>query len=256
MTLSEPVPDEHAPYTDATRARMALAAAAQELSDSARKFVPIWPGSLHTAGGADVSAADVEDAARLVARAEEVLERMVVFAAVAGAPWGEIGDGLGTARQNAHKKYRDAVARFRADLAEPEGVQDDGTRYLRLEPAAHDPDAWAPRLDAWVERHREPADYLRAGRAVSDGLARLHPHMELMQLQGRRRALLDEHLVPPAEQVLPIAERELVLWQQMGEAGHDVAYQVERMQRQIAELRATLPGSADSEPGAAESSGA
>src|SRR4051794_31912475 len=133
MPLQEPVPDEHAPCTDATRARMALAAAAQELSDSARAFVPIWPGRLRIAGGADVGAGDVEDAVRLVARAEQVLERMVVFARVGGASWEEIGDGLGAAPQDAQNKHEEDVARFLADLAEPEGVQADGTRWLRLD---------------------------------------------------------------------------------------------------------------------------
>lgn len=70
-------------------------------------------------------------------------------------------------------------------------------------------------------------------------MTRLHPHIELMRLQRRRSRLLGEYLVPPAEKILPIAERELVLWKQLGEAGHDVADAIERLQRQIAELRAT-----------------
>lgn len=243
MTLTEPEPDDAAPYTDATRARMALAAAAQELADSARAFVPIPPGSLRSSGGSDVDAVEIEDAVRLLARAEEVLECMVVFAVISGATWDVVGDGLGTARQNANKKYKEAVARFREALAQPMALKPDGTSYLRLADAAHDPEVWASRLDAWVERHHEPHEFRIAARPVSDGLARLHPQLELMRLQARRRELTHEHLVPPAEEVLPIAERELVLWKQMGEAGHEVAEQVERMQRQITELRATLPES-------------
>jgi hypothetical protein len=112
--------------------------------------------SLRSTTGGGSAGAELEDAARLVARAEDALESLVVFEAISGTTWEDIGSGLGVARQNAHKKFSGAVARFKEALAEPEVRGAGGQLYNRLPDSAADPDRWAPKLDDWIERHREP----------------------------------------------------------------------------------------------------
>ncbi|MFD4190807.1 hypothetical protein [Amycolatopsis thermoflava] len=169
--MTEVTPDEQAPLSDASLARLAVAAAAQDLADFARAFVSI-SGTRHSSGG------ELEDGQKLVAKAEYVLERLVVFERVAGPRWEDIGSGLSVARQNAHKKFRSAVEGFEQALGEPEVTNPNtGVTYNQLPEGADDPAWWADRLDAWVRRHREPTEYEigDSERPVSGGLARLGP---------------------------------------------------------------------------------
>ncbi|WP_410646531.1 hypothetical protein [Amycolatopsis sp. cmx-4-54] len=240
--MSDPVPDEHAPYADEARARLAVSAAARELSDSARGFVPISPGSLDQARHRpQLLANEIEVAARLVDQAELVLETLLGYAAVSGATWEVLGEGLGMARQNANGKYRGVVKAFRAGLDDPDRDDDAGRWFQANHYAAIEPDRWAPRLDAWMEHHREPTEGVPPTAAVSGGLTRLGPLAEWIAVGNQRSALLHDYLVPPADKVLPLAERELQLLRQLAAAGHDVAEDVTRMEKKISELRATLP---------------
>lgn len=237
--MIDPVPDENAPFTDEARARLAVSAAARELSDSARGFVPISPGSLDQARHhPELLANEIEMAARLVDQAELVLETLLGYASVSGATWEIIGEGVGMARQNANNKYREVVKAFRAGLEDPDRDDDAGHRFRRDHVAATDPDRWAPRLDTWMEHHRERAEGVPPAPAVSGGLTRVGVLAELLEIDSQRAQLLHEHLVPPAEKVLPLAERQLQLLRQLADAGHDTAEDVTRLETRIAELRA------------------
>ncbi len=74
-------------------------------------------------------------------------------------------------------------------LDEPEVTAADGTRYNRQPPALQRPDETAAELDAWSARHREdaPDSSPVRHRRVSDGLRRMDPLSELMDLSNRRR---------------------------------------------------------------------
>jgi len=240
MTVMEEVtPDEKAPLSDASLARLAVAAAAQDLADFARAFVSIRD-TRHSSGG------ELEDGQKLVAKAEYVLERLVVFERVAGASWEDIGSGLSMARQNAHKKFRSAVEEFEHAVAEPEVTNPDtGVTYNQLPEGADDPAWWADRLDAWVRRHQEPTEFEMGDRErpVSGGLARLGPLAELGRLSRQRTALLNRYIAPPAEELLPIAERELELYEQLAAHGYTTAAEsAELLRRRIAQLRGPQPG--------------
>lgn len=247
--MTEVTPDEKAPLSDASLARLAVAAAAQDLADFARAFVSIG-STRHSSGG------ELEDGQKLVAKAEYVLERLVVFERVAGASWEDIGSGLSMARQNAHKKFRAAVEEFEQALAEPEVTNPDtGDTYNQLPEGADDPAWWADRLDAWVRRHREPTEYEIGDRErpVSGGLARLGPLAELAKLSRQRTALLNRYIAPPAEELLPIAERELELYEQLAAHGYATAAEsAELLRRRIAQLRGPRPGDRDELPGQAD----
>jgi hypothetical protein len=206
---------------------------ARELADSARGHVPI-------SARRRTSAADVEDAARLVAQAEMVLQWMVIAAKEAGESWEVIGESLGIKRQSAHERYAPAERRWRENLAHPYGVDDDGRRAPLLHDAAHDPDYWAPRLDEWVRRHLEPGNIDYGERPVSAGLRRMGPLQELGALANRRTTLLTEHFVPPAAELAAICEREAVLYDRLADAGAEAAANREaaaRSRARAAQLR-------------------
>lgn len=238
--------DAASPYTEASRARITLSAECRELAEFARGMVPIY-------GRAEADL--VEDAARLRAQADWVLERAIVAARAAGTSWEDIGAALGVTRQEAHRRYRAAEQRWDDDLAHPEGVQDDGTRYWRLPEAARVPGEVAVELDAWVARHREPHDVQpEAGeRPVSDGLVQMGPLEETSDLIGRRRVLMAEHLVPPADQMAAIYDREAVLADRLAAGGVDSALNREaaaRARARAAELRAEVAAAGETTKGA------
>jgi hypothetical protein len=254
MDSPEPL-DSLAPYTDASRARLAMSREASDLADSARTLVPIYPGELRRTGGSSTAGGMIEDVARLRARADYVLTLAVVYERLAGTSWEQIGEALGVTRQSAHQRYADAERRFREALAEPEATSDGGEPYVRLDAAAYEPDEWAGRLDAWVIRHRERWDAGQGPEPVSGGLARMDPQTELFALADRRRRLFAQHFVVPREELIAIAERELQLWQQMAaaESGRvrPAAEGAEMTRRTLAGLRAANagPSGADAAPG-------
>lgn len=247
-----------APFTNATRARLVMAAEAAELADFARAFVPIYEGELYPGGGARSDGSWVDDAARLLAQAQRVFTATVVAERLGGASWQRIGDVLEMSRQSAHERYAEAEAQFRAELLSPENPDLTGEigqiRY-RLHPAARDPETSARELDEWLADRRSPhsasaTDTDPDPHPVSRGLARMDPHAELLDLGGRRGALLREHLVPPAEPMLAIAERELALWRRLattstGRGRTDATRTADLIERQIAEYRAQIQARAE-----------
>jgi hypothetical protein len=99
-----------------------------------------------------------------------------------------------------------------------------------------------------VVHHRDPGDRSDTDpRPVSRGLARMDADTELAHLVDRRHALWRKHPTrPPLEQLLAIAERELVLWQQIAASdtgrgrARTATVAAGNARHMIAELRAEL----------------
>jgi hypothetical protein len=205
--------ESDAPYTLASRLRLAVSMEASELADSARGWVHIVDGTVRRTGSGGARGQVIEDVRRLVSQAEHVLEWVVIYELEGGTSWEDIADTLGITEEQAKERYGEADRRFRESLAEPEATAGDGRQYIRLHPAVHEPEVWAPRLDEVVIRHREPTDYDKDDPApVSGHLVRMDPLTELSALSGQRHDLFIKHRVPPASALLPLAEREAVLW--------------------------------------------
>jgi hypothetical protein len=212
-----PAPVAGAPYTRGALARLALGATAREVSDFARAMVPIASQTMSgdAAGG-------LADAARLVALAEELLQRAVVLAREEDrASWGDVGEALEMSRQAAHERWGDAYRRWSAALDDVDAAaaitSGPGAGATPTPPGLPegvvDPDQSAERLDAWVRRHREPTDWAGSDpdHPVSAGLRRMDPVLESLHLTACRRALLERWLVPPDAALAAIAERDAVL---------------------------------------------
>jgi hypothetical protein len=239
-TASEPEPDDRAPYSDATLARLVVSVIAQELSDTLAGWVPIGPNDLPTDDPRRRPPLDhtsVEEANRLPSQIHAFRRAVVIYKKVTGATWQTIGRGLGVSRQSAQARYADAVADFQAEAQRADAS---GARSSRLPAGADDPDAWGPRLDAWCQQHPRATDPERNAAPVTGGMVRMHPIRELLRTEKRRHALLNEHIRPPAEPLLALLERELELWQQLGSPNRDTAERVKRTTQHIAELRASL----------------
>jgi len=204
-------------YPPRARARLALAVAARNLSDLAR-------GTVGTS--ADRHAHDgeaVEDARRLVAAAEEVLNRAVVWEREKGTTWEVIAEALGGRRkQTAQERFAEVVARWKAALLRPwQPATDQDSLYSALPSGAEDPDQWARRLDEWCRRHREPADVDRNDPHPVSGGLRVDPaevlftvvkllHDQAMAMQDRRLGGDAPH---PAELQAYVAQvEELAAW--------------------------------------------
>jgi hypothetical protein len=156
------MPDPTA-YSRATRARVALSLACQELSNSARGFVP-------TSSDGYARGGDVIDAALSIAsQAQQVLELAVIVERERATSWEVLGESLGVTKQAAHERFARPVERWRAGLVEPWAPS--GTLLsLQLPAGAEDPAKWARRLDEWVLRHREPTDVDQGEHPVSGRL--------------------------------------------------------------------------------------
>ncbi|MFD2422393.1 hypothetical protein [Amycolatopsis pigmentata] len=170
-------------YTDATRARIVLAAEASKLADLAAELVPIREHELRGDGSVAPDGTWVETAARVAAAAQELLTRAVVFARVGGISWQRVGDELEISRQSAHERYADAERRFRDELAEladrrpPDASEQ--TKY-RLHPAAQEPETTAWDLDEWVARRQGlPGSDKKVIYPVSQGLRSNDQRVEL-----------------------------------------------------------------------------
>jgi hypothetical protein len=211
--------DTDAPYTDASRARLAVSLEAQELSDLARRWVNVPPGELRSSGSGGDRGGTVEAVRRLCAQADWVMTQAVVYERVGGSTWEQIGEALGVSKQAAHERYAGAEREFREALREPEGVGESGEPYIRLNAAAYEPDRFARDLDAWARRHREPTDAFDDARPVSGQLARMDAHTEILALGSRRQWLFRKYIVPPASELLGLARRELAIWERL--AGED-----------------------------------
>lgn len=246
----DPKPDQKAPFTHAALARLCLAVAAQRIADTVSQWIPIPPTSITTRGTQVRNPADhtsVRTAHELLAQVEHFLVCAIVFERLTHATWEHIGRDLGDiSRQSAHHRYGQAEANFRTALrAQADG--DVAAQERHPLPAGADrPGTWGSRLDAWCQEHRWTNDQEHDPAPVTGGLTRLDPLLELMDTQAGRYALMTKHIFPPADQILPLLERELELWRQLGNAGHhhvgeadhDVAERIRDTEQRIAEVRA------------------
>jgi hypothetical protein len=141
----------------------------------------------------------VEDARRLVAAAEEVLNRAVVWEREKGTTWEVIAEALGGRRkQTAQERFAEVVARWKAALLRPwQPATDHDSLSSALPSGAEDPDQWAGRLDAWCRRHREPTEGDRDDPNPISGGLKVDPtevlftvvkllHDQAMAMQNRR----------------------------------------------------------------------
>jgi hypothetical protein len=138
-------------------ARLALSACARELSDKARHQVAAMSDEWARPGEA------VQEAAIIMERAQELLERAVIWERERATPWSTIGEALGDiTKQAAQERFGDVVNAWRELLhgpRDPEGTPG-------LPEAVENTARTAQDLDEWVCRHREFTDV---------GAGELHP---------------------------------------------------------------------------------
>ncbi|MEV8314176.1 hypothetical protein AB0Q95_08395 [Streptomyces sp. NPDC059900] len=158
-------------YTDAARARLAMAQEARELADLARAAVPIGEHDLRPDGTVRSPGAVLSDAVDVLRAAHRLLDAAAVCERAGGASWQLIGDALGVEAQTARVRFAAAESSFREQLRCPESsdeAQNPGwwRAYTAGNPleAAHD-------LDDWVLRHEDGDSHLNTT-PVSGGLTR------------------------------------------------------------------------------------
>ncbi|MEU0522147.1 hypothetical protein [Streptomyces niveus] len=158
--------DPAAPYTDATRARLAVAFAAYEVADLARAAVPIAEHELSPDGTARSAGSTLADAAHVLGAAWRLFEAAAVFERVGGADWQLVGDTLGVSAGAARDRFAVAEVCFREGSNGPRGEASWWRDHLAEHPleAARD-------LDDWVLRH-EDGDSGLGTTPVSGGLVR------------------------------------------------------------------------------------
>jgi hypothetical protein len=242
MTIKNPPPlpgpVEGAPYTTRSLTLLRLACAAAEAADFAIGEVPTGPPPRlsHQPG------LYLEDALTLVARAREVLDAVVLVELDRGTSWEDIAEivtaytreELSAAAAEARwapleKDWNDQLAR----AATP-----GRTSNIGLSEELADPDACIARLDDWVTRHAD--DSPRGdGQLVSQRMQRMDAFGELGHQGAQRNRLRAEHLAPPASLLIPIYEREAVLYDAMVAAGFPgYADGAQRCRDRAAKLRA------------------
>ncbi|MFC4117366.1 hypothetical protein [Nonomuraea zeae] len=195
---------EDAPYTEQSLAQLALAATAQELADFLIGFVAVW---------SDYNPRPVEDAARFVRRAQELLDRAVIVEKVGGASWEDIGDTLEITRQSAHAKFLKVTEEWEEAVKRPIVTDEmygisgglETRTYNRMPAGTATPDETAAYLDKWALAHAQ-ADGRDVGeRPVSGGRARMTPLVEMMSLSSG--PLFDEFASPPPHLLAEISQR-------------------------------------------------
>ncbi|MWA15021.1 hypothetical protein [Streptomyces sp. BA2] len=161
-------------YTDAARARLAMAYEACELAGLARGAVPIGEDELHPDGTARSPGAVLADAAHVLRAAQRFFEAAAVCERLGGASWQLIGDVLGVDARTARARFAVAESCFREEPRSPGEVSAtgalDGAGWWRAY-AAGNPLEAARDLDDWVLRHEDGDDGLGPA-PVSGGLAR------------------------------------------------------------------------------------
>ncbi|TWF74538.1 hypothetical protein FHX44_11419 [Pseudonocardia hierapolitana] len=163
-------------WTPASRARLALAFEACELSDLARAVVAIGEDELRTDGATGSPGAALADAVGVLAAAHRILEAAVVFERAAGAGWPLVGEVMGVPAAEAQERFAGAEARFRERLRSAEEDSAAGApgemRWWRAH-LVREPREAAQDLDDWALRHADRDDLGAA--PVSGRLARFDP---------------------------------------------------------------------------------
>jgi hypothetical protein len=165
-------------YTDTARARLALSAAAAELSDDARGLVPTEYESTHEAVRELIERVD-----RLSGAVDELRRLAVIYARERTLPWEDIGQALGVARQTVHQRFAGHVDQWHDSLYDPTRH-----RYEWLPDGAYNPEKVLPRLEAWLAQH-DP-DRSQPG-SVAAGLPAYTPMQRTLETLARARWLSD-----------------------------------------------------------------
>ena len=135
-------------------ARLAVSSTAAEIAENATGIVPTYADEYN------YPTDDLEQAIRILGRAEELLALSVVYARERGASWADIGQSLGITRQSAHERFAererawvDALDRpfTLGEIAGSTGVQT--VVVTRLPDALGDPDFTIDYLDKWCAEH-------------------------------------------------------------------------------------------------------
>lgn len=180
------------PYTDAARARLAMAYEACELADLARGAVPIGEHELSPDGTVRSPGSVLADAAHVLRAAHRFFEAAAVSERLGGASWQLIGDVLGVNARTARARFAAAESCFREELRSPERDQPERSQsegghsergHSERDQAPLDATGWwraytagnpleaARDLDDWVLRHEDGDGDPRAA-PVSGGLTR------------------------------------------------------------------------------------
>ncbi|MFB6755465.1 hypothetical protein ACFCX6_31635 [Streptomyces sp. NPDC056353] len=250
----EAVQDSPHPYDEQALARIKLSDAYREVAESALRGVATW----YDRSGFTGQGSYVEEAARLVSRAEDVLRCAVIFERESHSSWEDIGGALGVTRQTAHERFADVVARWRAPLDKPErylpdGTPDDeripyGVRYADgiPRPEYGTAEQTAKDLEEWLQQRTVPGDsWADEEHPVTGALTRNSTATMLMRLSDIARRLLDEQMVPDPRAEADMCERRVALYERMIREDEvvpaDVHKWIQRDRARAAELRAT-PG--------------
>ncbi|WP_371526105.1 hypothetical protein OG302_07960 [Streptomyces sp. NBC_01283] len=146
------------PYTDAARARLAMAYEACELAGLARDAVPVGEHELRSDGTTRSPGSVLADAAHVLKAAQRFFDAAAVYERLGGAGWQVIGDALGVDTWTARTRFAAAEACFREELRSPEAVPatgaPDGSGWWRAYTAGNPLEA-ARDLDDWVLRHED-----------------------------------------------------------------------------------------------------
>ncbi|MBP5942607.1 hypothetical protein [Streptomyces acidiscabies] len=258
----EPVKDQPHPYDNQALARIRLSDAYREVAESALHGVGTWYDKSSFTGQGSY----VEEAARLVSRAEDVLRCAVIYERESRSSWEDIGGALGVTRQTAHERFGKHVTAWREPLDKPERYLPDGTpdderipygvryadgiprpEYGTAEQAAKD-------LEEWLRQRTVPGDsWADEAHPVTGALTRNSTSIMLMRLSDIARRLLDEQMVPDPRAEADMCERRVALYERMIREGEavpaDVHTWIERDRARAAELRAT-PGTGKPWPAA------
>jgi hypothetical protein len=225
------------PYSDSSLGRLAFSQACRDLSDLARAHVATYadghlrPGEL------------LEEAARLVAGAEQALRMAVVAERLRGTSWAQIGDTLGVTRQSAHERYAAFEHEMRRALLFPDRAGGAGALgWWAVPDGLEDPERTARQLDEWDVRHRERTDPERGEAAVSAGLQPRRTLDETGAVIELGKLLLDDRLpagVSRGRAERELYERKVAVFEHMlaeGTADATVATQLAEARARLAEL--------------------
>ncbi|MFJ8351300.1 helix-turn-helix domain-containing protein [Streptomyces sp. NPDC094153] len=250
----ETVQDPPHPYDEQALARIMLSEAHREVADLALHGIATWYDKSPFAGQGSY----VEEAARLVSRAEDVLRWAAVYERERGTSWEDIGTALGVTRQTAHERFSGAVARWREPLDNPERYRSDGTPDDERMPYAvryicgsHGPEEsmceqTAKDLEQWLKQRTAPGDsWADEEHPVTGALTRNTTTIMLMRLSDISSRLLDEQMVPDPRAEADMCERRVALYERLIRENEavpaDVHKWIERDRARAAALRAT-PG--------------
>jgi hypothetical protein len=201
------------PYTEASRAQLVFSANVAELADRLTGLVPIGAHELAADGTARSAAGRVEEAAAIVASAQQLLRDAVVTARLGNVTWDQVGAALDVTGSSAQERFVKVVEQFRLELyspRDPHYAGEFGQIEFRLDPAAREPEQAAADLDEWVRRRHDPTTDLELAEApVSGGLARMDPMAVLRWVSDV------SHHVPPPPVQLELAQLTLAAWEEI-----------------------------------------